>query len=66
VGDLGGREVPLDRRPAQPGDVGRTGGSIERAGELLGWEPRMDLQAGVTRQVEWHVGRRAAANLASQ
>jgi len=36
VGALVGREVPVDRRPAQPGDVGRTGGSIERAGELLG------------------------------
>ncbi len=66
VGNLVGHEVPLDRRPAQPGDVGRTGGSIERAGELLGWEPRMGLQAGVARQVKWHVGRRAAADLTSR
>lgn len=65
VGDVVGREVPLDRRPPEPGDVGRTGGAIDRAAELLGWEPRVDLRTGVARQVEWHAGRRAAADVTS-
>jgi len=61
VGELVGREVPLDRRPAQPGDVERTGGSVDRAHDLLGWEPRVDLRTGLARQVEWHVRRRTAS-----
>ena len=60
VGELLGRPVPLDRRPDQPGDVARTGGSIERASQLLGWEPAVDLRTGLARQVEWHEARRAA------
>ncbi|MGI8777107.1 MAG: NAD-dependent epimerase/dehydratase family protein [Acidimicrobiales bacterium] len=64
VGGLVGRDVPLGRRPAQPGDVARTGGSIDRAADLLGWKPQVDLRAGVARQVEWHVGRRAASGRA--
>ena len=57
VGELLGRAVPLDRRPAEAGDVARTGGSIDRAAELLGWEPRVDLRSGLARQVEWHTQR---------
>jgi len=60
VGELAGCEVPLERRPAQAGDVGRTGGSIDRAHELLGWEPGVDLRTGVARQVEWHQRRRGS------
>jgi len=62
VGELVGHPVPLDRRPAQAGDVERTGGSIERARELLGWEPRVDLATGLARQVDWHTRRRASAD----
>lgn len=60
VGELAGCEVPLERRPAQAGDVGRTGGSIERAHDLLGWEPSVDLRTGVARQVDWHRRRRGS------
>jgi nucleoside-diphosphate-sugar epimerase len=57
VGDVAGSPVRLDWRDAQPGDVRQTGGSIERARELLGWEPRFDLRAGIERQVAWHRNR---------
>ena len=60
VGELAGREIPLDRRPAQPGDVDRSGGSGERAREALGWEPGVDLRTGVTRQLQWHRRRHPA------
>jgi nucleoside-diphosphate-sugar epimerase len=58
VGEVAGSAVQLDWRDAQPGDVRRTGGSIERAGELLGWAPKFDLRAGIERQVAWHQARR--------
>ncbi len=31
----------------------RTGGAIDRAQELLGWEPRFQLRDGLAAQVEW-------------
>jgi nucleoside-diphosphate-sugar epimerase len=58
VGELVGRPVAIDWRPAQAGDVRRTGGSIERAARLLGWRPAVDLREGVARQVAWHRARR--------
>jgi len=58
VGEVVGRPVVVDRRPGQPGDVDRTGGTIDRARALLGWSPAVGLPAGVAAQVEWHRSRR--------
>lgn len=57
VEDLTGKPVPIDVLPEQPGDVHRTGGSLERAKSELGWEPRVPLRDGVAAQVEWQAGR---------
>jgi UDP-glucuronate 4-epimerase len=54
VGELAGSPVTLDRRDAQPGDVARTGGSIELAAERLGWKPTVSLDEGLRAQVAWH------------
>lgn len=54
VGRLSGRPVRVDRRPAQAGDVRRTGGSIDRARDMLGWAPAVDLEVGLGRQLAWH------------
>jgi nucleoside-diphosphate-sugar epimerase len=57
VGAAVGQPVPVELRQRQPGDVLRTGGSIERASELLGWAPSVDLAHGVAAQVAWHQAR---------
>ena len=49
----------LDQQATQPGDVARTGGTIERAQQLLGWTPRTDLRTGLAAQTEWHRARHA-------
>lgn len=54
VSRLAGRELHIDRRPAQPGDVRRTGGDTTRARSLLGWEPTVTLEDGLAAQLEWH------------
>lgn len=59
VEELTGRHVAIDRRPPQPGDVRRTGGSIERAVQELGWRPRVSLAEGLARQVAWHEATRS-------
>ena len=61
VGELVGSPVPIERRGVAAGDVTRTGGSVERAGELLGWEPKTQVREGIAAQLEWHRARRAAA-----
>jgi UDP-glucuronate 4-epimerase len=58
VEELIGRPIQLDRRPGQPGDVRRTGGSGRRAAALLGWSPKIRLHEGLRRQVDWHLARR--------
>jgi len=59
AGDVVGSPVDVERLPNQPGDVARTGGTIDRAQRLLGWEPTTDLRAGLTAQADWHRARRA-------
>jgi nucleoside-diphosphate-sugar epimerase len=58
VGSLVGRPVVVDALPPAPGDVDRTGGSVERASALLGWSPSVGLEDGLRRQVDWHRARR--------
>ena len=44
--------------PAAPGDPRHTGASINLARERLGWEPRVSLREGLTRQWEWFQAER--------
>lgn len=57
VEDVAGAKVPLQHLPAQPGDVRKTSGSIERARTELGWSPQTDLRAGIERQFAWQRDR---------
>jgi UDP-glucuronate 4-epimerase len=44
-------ELDIERLPEQPGDMAVTGGSTERARELLGWKPQVDLPEGLAAQI---------------
>ncbi len=57
VEGLVGASIRLERKGDQVGDVFRTGGSAELAEELLGWVPKIRLDEGLRRQVEWHMAR---------
>jgi nucleoside-diphosphate-sugar epimerase len=57
--DVVGEAPTIDRQPSQPGDVARTGGTIDRARRLLDWKPATDLRRGLTAQTAWHRARRA-------
>jgi UDP-glucuronate 4-epimerase len=61
VGELAGSPVAVEECPALPGDSRRNGGSIERARELFGWEPRVSLRDGIEAQLAWHRSRAASA-----
>jgi UDP-glucuronate 4-epimerase len=58
VEDVSGRTIRIDRLDPERGDVGRTGALTDRARELLGWTPQVELREGLERQYEWHLSRR--------
>jgi UDP-glucuronate 4-epimerase len=57
VGELAGSPVQIDGQGRQAGDAFRNGGSILRAGELLGWKPEVSLRDGLRAQLAWHRSR---------
>jgi nucleoside-diphosphate-sugar epimerase len=50
--------------PAAPGDPRHTGASINLARERLGWEPRVSLREGLTKQWQWFQATRSAPRVA--
>lgn len=50
--------------PAAPGDPRHTGASINLARERLGWEPRVSLREGLTKQWEWFQASRRRQGMA--
>lgn len=53
-----GRKAEVRFGPAHPADVAANWASVEKAGRLLGWEPQVGLQEGVSRLVEWYMAER--------
>ncbi len=51
-----GRDVLIARELEQAGDVRVTGGAIDRARQILGWEPAIPLEEGIKRQVAYQLG----------
>jgi nucleoside-diphosphate-sugar epimerase len=48
-----GQEIAVEHLPPQPGDVDRTGGTIDRARAVLGWEPQVSVADGLAAQYAW-------------
>jgi UDP-glucuronate 4-epimerase len=53
LGAAMGVEPVLQRLPAQPGDVRQTLADVSRARALLGYSPRVRIEEGIPRFVEW-------------
>lgn len=57
-----GKSALINRLPMQPGDVRQTYASVEKARRLIGYEPRVRIEEGIRRFVEWYrVARRQEA-----
>ena len=57
--DLSRAKVRRKFLPVAPGDPRHTGASINLARERLGWEPRVSLREGLTKQWEWFQAARS-------
>ena len=53
LGEISGIKPRRRHLPAAPGEPRHTGASINLARERLGWEPRVSLRDGLTKQWEW-------------
>jgi|RhiMetdeSRZDD1v2_1073273.scaffolds.fasta_scaffold09664_7 UDP-glucuronate 4-epimerase len=47
------KKAIINRQPEQPGDVPQTYADISKAGSLLGYHPKVMLEEGIQRFVEW-------------
>ena len=57
LGRTVGREPKIKVMPDQPGDVKRTFAAIDRARERLGYAPKVAIEEGIRRFVEWYRAR---------
>ena len=57
IGKLLERSVEREQHPARAGDVRDSWADIARAGEVLGWEPSVSLEAGLQRAAEDFLSR---------
>jgi len=48
-----GVKAEINRQPAQPGDVPITFANIEKAQRLLGYNPQVKIEDGISRFIEW-------------
>lgn len=58
IEELLGKKAQIDRRPVHPADVPATWASITKARKLLGWEPKIQLEEGLKRTVDWYLKNR--------
>ncbi|HLZ54628.1 MAG TPA: SDR family NAD(P)-dependent oxidoreductase [Verrucomicrobiae bacterium] len=48
-----GKKAIIDRQPAQPGDVPRTYADISKAQRLIDYRPRVKIEEGIPKFVDW-------------
>lgn len=56
-----GKPAQVERRPRHPADMQANWANVEKAGKLLGWEPRIGVREGVANMVDWYNAERAWA-----
>jgi nucleoside-diphosphate-sugar epimerase len=54
INHLLGTDIQPILEPERPGDIKHSRASIERAGELLGYEPIVDLDTGLAHTLQWY------------
>lgn len=63
VEEILGKEAQLDEKPRRPGDQLHTRANIEKAREVLGYEPKTSLAVALEKQVQWYKERIFAQGL---
>jgi UDP-glucuronate 4-epimerase len=61
IEDVVGKKAIVEHGPAVLADMRSNWADVRKAGELLGWEPQVDLREGVKRLAEWYEAERSWA-----
>jgi UDP-glucuronate 4-epimerase len=62
IEELAGRNAVIEYLPRHPADAMVNFANVEKARRLLGWEPRVSLEDGVNRLVNWYLTERSWAS----
>jgi len=54
VEELMGKKAKIKVIPKRPGDQLETGAKIDKARELLGYNPKTDLKTGLKKEIDWY------------
>lgn len=57
-----GRDVIVENLPAAKADMKSNLADVSKAGQLLGWEPFIGLQEGISRSIDWYLANREWAS----
>ena len=60
--NLIGREAQIVHQPAHPADMPASWANVEKAKRLLSWEPKINMQEGLSNLVDWYNTERAWAS----
>ena len=61
VEEVVGKKAVVEYGPAVQADMRSNWADVSKAGEMLGWKPKVGLREGVERLYEWYVAERAWA-----
>ena len=57
-----GKKAEVNHRPAHPADMKANWANVDKAHELLGWQPEISLEEGVTKLIHWYQAERSWAS----
>ena len=57
-----GQEAAIEHGPADPADMQANWADVEKAEELLGWQPEVSLRDGIANLIAWYQAERAWAS----
>lgn len=63
IEDAVGKEARIVHEERHPADPMMTWADVSRAGNLLGWKPKVGIEEGIRRTVEWYMKNREWARL---
>ena len=63
IEDAVGKEARIVHEERHPADPMMTWADVSRAGKLLGWKPKVGIEEGIRRTVEWYMKNREWARL---
>lgn len=59
IAEAAGATPTIEQLPDQPGDVPITYADVAHAAQVLGWQPKVPIEEGIRRFVDWYKAERA-------